>query len=128
MGRKGFFFMKKYKVKVNNKLYEVEVEELTNTVKSEEKEVKMDSQEEVQIQTAPVGEISGEKVLAPLPGNISSIVVKKGDQVTEGDVLFILEAMKMENEITAPVSGIVKEIYITQGTAVDTEELLAVIA
>lgn len=117
--------MKKYKVKVNNKLYEVEVEELTGAVKTEEKDVKMD--EEVKIQTAPAGDLSGEKVLAPLPGTISSIEAKKGDQVDEGDVLFILEAMKMENEITAPVSGIVKEIYIRAGATVDTEELLAII-
>lgn len=118
--------MKKYKVKVNNKLFEVEVEEISSSTVVENKEL-VKKEETKAAPKAATGDVSGEEVLAPLPGNIISIDVSKGDQVNEGDVIFILEAMKMENEITAPASGTVKEIYVTQGASVDTEEVLAII-
>jgi biotin carboxyl carrier protein len=60
-----------------------------------------------------------EEVTAPLPGKILSIKVKLGDQVKEADVLLILEAMKMENEILAPKAGVIKEIKVAADQSVD---------
>ena len=78
---------------------------------------------------APVAAATAEgaKVVAPMPGNILSVNVTPGQAVKEGDVLFILEAMKMENEIVAPVSGTVKQVLATKGAVVETDAVLAVI-
>ena len=76
---------------------------------------------------APVAVGEGEKVLAPMPGNILAVNVSAGQAVKKGDVLFILEAMKMENEIVAPADGTVKQILVQKGNTVDTDEVLAVI-
>lgn len=112
--------MKKYRVKVNDKLFEVEVEEISSAAVKEVKE-------EVKVETVAAENVSGEQVRAPLPGTITSIEVKVGDRVEEGDVLFIMEAMKMENEIPSPVSGTIKAIHVAQNASVDTGELLAII-
>ena len=69
----------------------------------------------------------GAKVTAPMPGNILAVNVTPGQAVKEGDVMFILEAMKMENEIVAPVSGTVKQVLATKGAVVETDAVLAVI-
>ncbi len=76
---------------------------------------------------APVVAGDGEKVLAPMPGNILDVKVSAGQAVKRGDVLIILEAMKMENEIVAPVDGTVKQVLVQKGVTVDTDEVLAVI-
>lgn len=112
--------MKKYRIKVNDKLFEVEVEEISSAAVKEVKE-------EVKVETVAAENVSGEQVRAPLPGTITSIEVKVGDRVEEGDVLFIMEAMKMENEIPSPVSGTIKAIHVAQNASVDTGELLATI-
>ena len=62
-----------------------------------------------------------------MPGNILAVNVTPGQAVKEGDVLFILEAMKMENEIVAPVAGTVKQVLATKGAVVETDAVLAVI-
>ena len=69
----------------------------------------------------------GVKVTAPMPGNILNVNVTAGQAVKKGDVMFILEAMKMENEIVAPEDGTVKQILAQKGATVDTDEVLAVI-
>ena len=69
----------------------------------------------------------GVKVTAPMPGNILNVNVSAGQAVKKGDVMFILEAMKMENEIVAPEDGTVKQILAQKGATVDTDEVLAVI-
>lgn len=76
---------------------------------------------------APVAVGDGTKVTAPMPGTILAINVSNGQSVNEGDVLFILEAMKMENEIVAPCSGTIKQLIATKGASVATDEALAVI-
>lgn len=76
---------------------------------------------------APVAVGDGTKVIAPMPGTILSVNVSNGQSVNEGDVLFILEAMKMENEIVAPCAGTVKQVIATKGATVATDEVLAVI-
>ena len=66
-------------------------------------------------------------VPAPLPGNVFAIKVKEGDAVKAGDVLVIIEAMKMENEVCAPSDGVVKQIAVSKGALVATGDTLVVI-
>jgi biotin carboxyl carrier protein len=68
-----------------------------------------------------------EKIESPLPGKILSVKVKAGDKVAEGDELFSIEAMKMENPIICPVSGKVTEVSVNQGQSVKSGDILAVI-
>ena len=70
---------------------------------------------------------AGEAVSAPMPGTILKVNVQNGQAVKEGDVLCVLEAMKMENEIMAPRSGTVTQVVTTKGTSVNTGDVLVVI-
>jgi len=71
--------------------------------------------------------LSQENVEIPITGKITSVNVKAGDKVGEGDVLCLLESMKMENPILAPVAGTVSKIDIAAGQVVEAGELVAVI-
>jgi acetyl/propionyl-CoA carboxylase alpha subunit len=64
-------------------------------------------------------------VQAIMPGSIVRVLVTEGDPVEVGDVLLVLEAMKMENELHAPISGVVKAVYASTGQAVEMNEVLA---
>lgn len=68
-----------------------------------------------------------EKVEVPITGKITSVDVKEGDAVKEGDVLCILESMKMENPLLAPVDGTVTKIGVSAGQVVETGNLVAII-
>ena len=70
---------------------------------------------------------TGTPVKSPMPGTILKVNVSAGQKVSEGDVLFILEAMKMENEIVAPTSGTVSQVIANKGGSVATDEVLAFI-
>ena len=76
---------------------------------------------------APAAAVAGTSVDAPLPGNIFAIKVNQGDAVKAGDVLIVIEAMKMENEVCAPCDGTVKQIAVTKGQMVATGDTLVVI-
>jgi len=78
--------------------------------------------------TAPAAQVGeGEKINAPIPGKVLSIKVKPGDMVKAGDVVLILEAMKMENEIGSPVDGTVKQVVVKEGQSVNTGDVMIVI-
>jgi len=109
--------MKKYKVNVNGSVYEVEIELIDGAAAAAAPAAPAPA-------AAPAG---GEKVCAPMPGTILDVKVQNGASVKKGDVLFILEAMKMENEIMAPCSGTVSSVSISKGSAVESGTLLCVI-
>lgn len=132
----------KYKVTLNGKTYEVEVEQ-GKAVLLDEYEALAPAPAAAAVpaaapaaapvaapaaSAAPVNLEAGEAVNAPMPGNILRIDVAKGDTVKAGQVLVILEAMKMENEIVAPKDGTVAQVITSKGAVVDTGSPLIVIA
>lgn len=125
--------MKKYVIKLNGKVYEVEMEEVTGetaaTAVENTKTVQAVPQSEPQpsTQSAPVVS-GGEVVEAPMPGNILNVAVKVGDMIKKGQVLVVLEAMKMENEIVSPVDGKVVSVGVSKGETVNAGDTLVQIA
>lgn len=120
--------MKKYIVTVNGKKYEVEVEEALSSSETlrEAPVVKEVTKEETVKEF--VKPTSGNQVIkAPMPGTILNVKINEGQTVKRGDVLFILEAMKMENEIMAGEDGKVTKVAVTKGTQVNTDDILAVL-
>ena len=114
--------MKAYKVTVNGTAYEITLEAIDAAdVKAAPAPAAAPT---APVAAAPAG---GESVNAPMPGNILDIKVANGSAVKKGDVLIILEAMKMENEIVAPCDGTVN-IVVTKGASVETGAVLCTIA
>ena len=117
--------MKKYRVNVNGTVYEVELEEITGAAAAPAAApAPVAAPAPAPVAAAPAG---GEKVCAPMPGNILSVNVAAGDTVKRGQVLLILEAMKMENEIMSPCDGKVASVNTSKGATVETGALLCVI-
>lgn len=110
--------MKKYRVNVNGTVFEVEIEEMTGAPAAPAV---------APAPAAPAAPAGGEKITAPMPGTILAVNVTSGSAVKKGDVLMILEAMKMENEIMAPCDGAVTSVSVTKGTAVESGTLLCTI-
>ena len=113
--------MKKYHVTVNGNDYEIAIE-LINEV--EAKTVGSQKAADPVPVTPPT---SGEKITSPMPGNILNVNVSAGDQVKKGQILMILEALKMENEILSPIDGTIVSIHTTKGATVDSGTLLCII-
>ncbi len=113
--------MRTFKVNVNGNLYEVQLEEVSA---SEIKSAPAQQAAPVSHSTAPVG---GKAVNAPIAGTILSVNVAEGQTVKAGDVLMILEAMKMENEICSPCDGKITSVTASKGATVSSGALLCTI-
>ncbi len=130
--------IKQYKITVNGKLYDVSVEEVgeilggvqasktistfVNTdnanTNNNEKQISNKPQDSIPIDENAIS------IKAPMPGTILSFNVSVGDTVSEGQVLAILEAMKMENELVSPASGKVKSIHVEKGSSVVENQII----
>ena len=113
--------MKKYKVTVNGTAYEIELEELTGAAPAAATAAPVPTPAPA---AAPAG---GEQVTSPMPGTILAINVAAGDTVKRGQVLMVLEAMKMENEIMCPCDGKISSVNTSKGASVESGTLLCVI-
>ncbi|MGI6343770.1 MAG: biotin/lipoyl-containing protein [Bacillota bacterium] len=137
---------KKFRITINGEAYEVEVEELgggarvrraaapvtpapaTPTVSVPQPKVQPIATPPVSTPAPAAKPAAGQgTVTAPMPGTVLDVKVKEGDQVNVGDVVLILEAMKMENEISATASGTVKSIHVSKGSAVNPGDVLVTI-
>lgn len=134
----------KYRITLNDKVYEVEVEKGEAAITAEYAASEIPAPAPVAAPVpapAPVAAPApaptpapapapvpagngGETVLAPMPGNILDVCVKTGDRVRAGQLVAILEAMKMENEILAPVGGVVAAVGVAKGATVNTGDLI----
>ena len=128
-----------YKVTLNGKVYEVEVEKGEAVIQAEYEAAlpaaapaaPVAASAPVQAQapaapaaSAPAASAGAGTVLSPLPGNINEIRFSAGQTVKAGDVVIILEAMKMENEIVAPKAGTLSKIHVQKGAVVNTGDPL----
>ncbi len=111
--------MKKYRVTVNGTAYEIELEEMTGAMPA--------AAPAAAPAPAPAAAAPGEQVTSPMPGTILDVKFAQGAAVKKGDVLMILEAMKMENEIMCPCDGRIASINTSKGAAVESGTLLCVI-
>ena len=131
----------KYVVTLNGKKYDVEVNEseavitsVSNAAPAAAPVAPVAAAPAPAASTAPsapaavVGTaVSGTQITSPMPGTILKLNVADGQAVKAGDVVLILEAMKMENEIVAPCDGTIKQLLVSKGSTVDTDQILAVL-
>ena len=130
----------KYKVTLNGRTYEVEVEAGQAMLLAEYEAIAPAAPAAPVAAAAPAAAPvpaaapaapavtgAGEPVNAPMPGTILKVNVKQGDAVKSGTILCVLEAMKMENEILAPKDGTVTQVVVSKGSSVDTGAPLVVI-
>ena len=114
--------MKAYRVNVNGNVYEITIEVIDKA------DIKASAPAPVAaapVASAPAG---GETIKAPMPGTILKVNVSNGQAVKKGDVLFVLEAMKMENEIMAPCDGTVSAVSVANGASVENGTVLCTLA
>ena len=124
----------KYVVTLNGKNYEVEVTECDAVLLNVSDAVAAPAPVAAPVAApaaaapaaAPVAG-DGTKVPSPMPGTILSVNVSVGQAVKTGDVLMVLEAMKMENDIVAPCDGTIKQLLVSKGSTVNTDDVLAVL-
>lgn len=109
--------MKIYKVKVNGKVYEVELEAVSEASGSIEAAPKA---------AAPAA-AGDQSILAPIAGKVLDVKVKVGDKVNKGDTVCIIEAMKLENEVKSGFTGTVKDIKVTKGAMVQNKDVLIIL-
>ena len=121
--------MKKYNVTVNGTAYEITLEVVDAAdVKAAPVATAATAAPVVEAKAAPAAPVAnGATVNAPMPGTILSVNVQNGATVKKGDVLMVLEAMKMENDIVAPCDGTVKQLLVSKGSTVNTDDILAII-
>lgn len=126
--------LRKFRIKINEKEYMVEMEEFgapaVAAVPAQAAPVAAPAQAPVAAPSAPApvfGSGEGEPITAPMPGKILDIKVNVGDVVTENQVLAVLEAMKLENEIVAPRAGTITAVVATKGAPIDVGQTIVII-
>lgn len=117
--------MKNLKITVNGTTYDVQVEEV-GASSAPVAAAPVAAAPAAPAPAAPAAE--GKPVAAPMPGTIVSVNVTQGQAVKSGDVLVILEAMKMENEIKAPADGTVASVNVNKGESVDSGQTLVTLS
>ncbi|MCP3887579.1 MAG: biotin/lipoyl-binding protein [Desulfobulbaceae bacterium] len=133
--------MKLFRVVVNGSEYKVEIEEIneqgsaqTPAPKSTPAPSPQPAPQPAAAKPAPAAKPAaaqtpaGGAIVAPMPGTVLRVEVNKGDSVTQGQILLVLEAMKMENEIQAPADGVVQELNISEGASVNAGDTLIVLS
>ncbi len=125
--------MRKFNITVNGVAYEVEVEEVAAGESAAPKAAPVAAAPKAAPAAKPAAPkaaapvANGTKVNAPMPGTILDVKVAQGAAVKKGDVLCILEAMKMENEILAPQDGTVAQVTVSKGASVNSGDPLVVL-
>lgn len=120
--------MKNYRITVNGTAYDVAVEELGQGAVASAPVAKVAAPKAAAPKAAAPkasGNDGSVKVNAPMPGKILSVKAKAGDAVKKGDVILVLEAMKMENDVVAPEDGTVASVNVAEGAAVEAGDVLA---
>lgn len=116
--------MKNLKITVNGTVYDVQVEEVDGTAAPSAVSVAQPLASKAAVPAPKAAATGGEPITSPMPGTIISVNVKAGQAVKKGDVLVVLEAMKMENEIKAAKDGKVVSVAVNKGESVDTGTVL----
>ena len=116
--------MRNFVITIDGKQYQVGVEEVGATASAVTPVVT----EVKPVAAAPAAPANGTKVNAPMPGLIKQLSKEEGAAVKKGEVILVLEAMKMENEILAPHDGTVAQVIVSKGSTVETDSPLIVLA
>jgi len=120
--------MKKiYKVKVNGKTYKVELQGIDEIVTKDAPAVAASAPKAEAKAAAPVASGEGKPLPSPIQGTVVDIKVKSGDTVKKGQVLLIIEAMKLENEVVSPSEGVIGDVLVTKGASVSAKQTLLTI-
>lgn len=123
--------MKRYNITVNGNTYEVIVEEADGAVAAPVAPIAAPAPAAAPKATpaapkaAPAGPAGANKVTSPMPGTILNVKVNPGQAVKKGDVICVLEAMKMENDIPAPCDGTIASINVQKGATVAAGDVIA---
>ena len=127
--------MKKYNITVNGTTYEVVVEEAGEVASAPVAQAPVvapapsaaPAPAAAPKAQAPAGADGANKVTAPMPGTILDVKVSVGQSVKKGDVVCVLEAMKMENDIPAPCDGVIASVKVQKGSSVNAADVIATI-
>ena len=120
--------MKKYNITVNGNTYEVIVEEVESSSSAHSytpPTAPAATPKAQPVYTAPKTSGGANKVVSPMPGTILDVKVSVGQSVKKGDIICVLEAMKMENDIPAPCDGVIASINVQKGSSVDANDVIA---